>query len=569
MRLSDGGKIEKPQQAPTAKPTPQREAPTAGVGGVAAGSGMEGVLAQRADAVDQVRYRMTGGASGTAPAGHLAAERRNIVGAAASRIMRKASGGASTAGTQIPKGAGAPLPGDVKSRMEPKLGADLSGVRVHTGGESAKAAAGFGARAFTVGSDVHFNSGQYAPGTKEGDKLLAHELTHVVQGQNAGVQRKADDDHAEAKEGAAGGEHEVSDPNEAAEKEADAKSEEVAGALHDDKDKKGGADKKDKKGDKDKGGEAKAAGDEKAADGKPEEKPAPIAAKLEGVGRKVFLSGTGPQGGGNANANANAQSNELKSPSGKPAKEGTLASGGAPALQLYGYGGVRKVDGKLVKDIEKELKALDEKAEKAAKTGGPKLTAEEEKQQKSHKAILDDVNKTKGEDYLIFAGHIGVSIDNGATIYGFTPVAPEGMPKEQVISHLHNHTMTFPGAVKNDKAHFDLAERCAKQKKWDTDVTSVTRTLTTAAHAETKKKLQDLAGQQPGAHGLYYSFPLSDAVDGQYFVDTPGPDGKIVKGQNQANCATFPGKIGIELPEESGNLRFFMPKLREEAAKQK
>ena len=40
--------------------------------------------------------------------------------------------------------------------------------------------------------DVHFAAGQYAPGTKEGDRLLAHELTHVVQGQKSGVQRKAE-----------------------------------------------------------------------------------------------------------------------------------------------------------------------------------------------------------------------------------------------------------------------------------------------------------------------------------------------------------------------------------------
>jgi hypothetical protein len=48
----------------------------------------------------------------------------------------------------------------VQQQMGSRLGADLSEVRVHTGGESAEAAAGLGARAFTVGSDVHFNSGE-------------------------------------------------------------------------------------------------------------------------------------------------------------------------------------------------------------------------------------------------------------------------------------------------------------------------------------------------------------------------------------------------------------------------
>ena len=77
-----------------------------------------------------------------------------------------------------------------RQRFEPKLGADLSDVRVHTGGASAQAAAGLSARAFTVGNDIHFNSGEFAPGAKEGDHLLAHELTHVVQGKKTGVQRK-------------------------------------------------------------------------------------------------------------------------------------------------------------------------------------------------------------------------------------------------------------------------------------------------------------------------------------------------------------------------------------------
>jgi hypothetical protein len=115
--------------------------------------------------------------------------------------------------------------------MEGKLGADLSGVKVHTGGESAKAASNFGARAFTVGSDVHFNEGQFAPGTKEGDRLLAHELTHVVQGQKSGVQRKPDDDKQDEAEGSP----EVSQPHEPAEQEADAVADDVADKLHDEK----------------------------------------------------------------------------------------------------------------------------------------------------------------------------------------------------------------------------------------------------------------------------------------------------------------------------------------------
>jgi hypothetical protein len=65
--------------------------------------------------------------------------------------------------------------------MEGLLGADLSGVRVHVGPE----AASIGALAFTVGSDLYFAPGQYNPGSPQGQRLLGHELTHVVQ-QRAG-----------------------------------------------------------------------------------------------------------------------------------------------------------------------------------------------------------------------------------------------------------------------------------------------------------------------------------------------------------------------------------------------
>lgn len=85
-------------------------------------------------------------------------------------------------------GSGAPLASHTRDQMEEAFGADFSGVRVHTGSDSAAMNEEIGARAFTYGSDIHFNTGEYAPGTDSGKHLLAHELTHVVQ-QNSGVRR--------------------------------------------------------------------------------------------------------------------------------------------------------------------------------------------------------------------------------------------------------------------------------------------------------------------------------------------------------------------------------------------
>ena len=85
-------------------------------------------------------------------------------------------------------GSGAPLAPNTRDHMEETFGADFSGVRVHTGAASAAMSEQIGARAFTYGTDIHFNDGEFTPGTERGTHLLAHELTHVVQ-QNSGVRR--------------------------------------------------------------------------------------------------------------------------------------------------------------------------------------------------------------------------------------------------------------------------------------------------------------------------------------------------------------------------------------------
>jgi hypothetical protein len=82
------------------------------------------------------------------------------------------------------KGGGSPLSENVRGFMEPRFGADFSGVRVHTGGEAVQMNQELGAQAFTHGSDVYFGQGKQ-PGNNE---LTAHELTHVVQ-QSGGVMR--------------------------------------------------------------------------------------------------------------------------------------------------------------------------------------------------------------------------------------------------------------------------------------------------------------------------------------------------------------------------------------------
>lgn len=78
-------------------------------------------------------------------------------------------------------GSGNPLPESVRSYFEPRFGQDFSDVRLHTDRHVAQAAWYLNASAFTIGRDIYFGHGQFRPGTKEGDKLIAHELTHSLQ----------------------------------------------------------------------------------------------------------------------------------------------------------------------------------------------------------------------------------------------------------------------------------------------------------------------------------------------------------------------------------------------------
>ena len=81
----------------------------------------------------------------------------------------------------VGSGDGSPLDRDTRGFMESRLGADFSDVRVHTDAKASESARSVQAHAYTVGTDVVFQSGQYTPESDSGKKMLAHELTHVVQ----------------------------------------------------------------------------------------------------------------------------------------------------------------------------------------------------------------------------------------------------------------------------------------------------------------------------------------------------------------------------------------------------
>jgi hypothetical protein len=82
---------------------------------------------------------------------------------------------------EVLRSRGEPLDATTRTFFEARFGHDFSRVRVHTDGQAAESSRAVNALAYTVGNDVAFDRGQYAPRTARGNALLAHELAHVVQ----------------------------------------------------------------------------------------------------------------------------------------------------------------------------------------------------------------------------------------------------------------------------------------------------------------------------------------------------------------------------------------------------
>ena len=88
------------------------------------------------------------------------------------------------------RGSGQPLDSGLQQSMGQAMGANFSGVRVHTDAQSDQLNQSIQAKAFTTGQDVFFRGGAYQPRSRGGQELIAHELTHVVQQQGSALQRQ-------------------------------------------------------------------------------------------------------------------------------------------------------------------------------------------------------------------------------------------------------------------------------------------------------------------------------------------------------------------------------------------
>lgn len=106
---------------------------------------------------------------------------------AVSRLLQSGTNIAPPILHEVLLSSGRPLDPITLADMEERFGHDFSQVRVHTDARAARSARSASARAYTIGKDLVFGAGQYAPATTAGKRLLAHELTHVVQQSGSGV----------------------------------------------------------------------------------------------------------------------------------------------------------------------------------------------------------------------------------------------------------------------------------------------------------------------------------------------------------------------------------------------
>jgi hypothetical protein len=163
--------------------------------------------------------------------GQLAASQSApAVAAAASQLSRRDSGEdfSDEAGKKVNvalKRGGQAMPDDLRTKMEAAFGgADFSQVRLHTDGAAVAAARGIRAHAFAVGEDVYFGTGEFRPHSREGQELLAHELTHVVQAQEGRIR-------AGGSSGGQAGDVAVSSPTDSHEREAVRRARQVVDAV--------------------------------------------------------------------------------------------------------------------------------------------------------------------------------------------------------------------------------------------------------------------------------------------------------------------------------------------------
>jgi Domain of unknown function (DUF4157) len=139
----------------------------------------QGAVRRRDDLGTDLPSALAGRAPELLSVRSVMALQRAVGNAAVSRLLEEEP--ASPVRDVVGRGGGQPLDPGVRGVMESRLGSDFGDVRIHTDHAASESARGISAQAYTVGSEIVFQSGRYEPQTPAGQRMLAHELTHVVQ----------------------------------------------------------------------------------------------------------------------------------------------------------------------------------------------------------------------------------------------------------------------------------------------------------------------------------------------------------------------------------------------------
>ncbi len=169
-------------------------------------------------------------------------------------------------------------------------------------------------------------------------------------------------------------------------------------------------------------------------------------------------------------------------------------------------------------------------------------------------AEVAEVELAKQAEPLIYAGHVGISLNGGKTVFGLTPKTPDSMGVNEALRSLMSHE-AFPAKVRDDTHVFELAQHYAAQG-WNTQPISAVELVDSAKKLQMVDDVARMTGMAPGEHGIGYSFPLDTPEHGEHYAPSNGFAAGCVR-----NCATYPAKVGLSIPEQSGNLKRYMPEL--------
>ena len=157
---------------------------------------------------------------------------------------------------------------------------------------------------------------------------------------------------------------------------------------------------------------------------------------------------------------------------------------------------------------------------------------------------VDDLAGPNAPHPYTVTGHVGYSFDGGKTIYGFGPSVPKGMSGYEAVQSLRNKA-AYPGQITDDTVIFrSVATKPAIGRDGKPQVVIEQKIPMSKAEFDAAKARHDAIGLNKPMDDVLYGFPNEGACT--------------------FNCATFPSKIGIPIPEKSGNLRNYIPNLEQQ-----